>query len=176
MQRVLVSGISGSGKSTLARRIAARCGLPYVELDALHHGPRWVKRAEFESDVAGFAAKERWVTEDQYVAFLGELLWERADTLLWLDYSRPVVMRRVLRRTLPRALLRRRLWNGNREPMTGWIRDPEHPVRWAWTQHAARRARTAELIARHPHLDVHHFTTPAETQQWFRTAVQLRKP
>ena len=41
MKRVNVKGISGSGKSTFALELARRLGLPFVELDALHHGPNW---------------------------------------------------------------------------------------------------------------------------------------
>ena len=99
MRRVLVSGISGAGKSTLARQVAAACSLPYTELDALHHGPGWVKRPEFEADAAALAAGERWITEDQYQTFIGDLLWQRADTVLWLDLPRRVVMWRVVTRT-----------------------------------------------------------------------------
>jgi adenylate kinase family enzyme len=32
-----VVGTSGSGKSTLARELAATLGVPYLELDAVHH-------------------------------------------------------------------------------------------------------------------------------------------
>jgi adenylate kinase family enzyme len=41
VKRVNVKGSSGSGKSTFARELAAKLDLPYVELDALHHGPNW---------------------------------------------------------------------------------------------------------------------------------------
>jgi adenylate kinase family enzyme len=85
VERVLITGISGSGKTTLAKAVEARSGLPRHELDALHHGPGWVKRPEFEAEVGAFAAESRWVTEEQYHALLDDLLWSRADTLVWLE-------------------------------------------------------------------------------------------
>jgi adenylate kinase family enzyme len=166
VQRILVAGTSGAGKSTLARRLGQYLDLPYVELDALWHGPGWQPRPEFEADVAAFSAGPAWVTEAQYHSRLGTLLWERADTVVWLDYSRPVVMNRVLRRTWGRALTRRELWNGNRESMLRWMLDPEHPVRLNWTQHARKRRKFAGRVAAHPHLTVHHFHRPRETRRW----------
>lgn len=41
---MLVAGMTGAGKSTFARRLAAVVELPYIELDALYHGPQWVPR------------------------------------------------------------------------------------------------------------------------------------
>src|SRR5207247_4580735 len=37
--RVNVKGISGSGKTTFSRELAERLSVPYLELDAIHHGP-----------------------------------------------------------------------------------------------------------------------------------------
>ncbi|MEV7005377.1 hypothetical protein [Streptosporangium sp. NPDC051022] len=169
MNRVLIAGISGAGKTTLARRLESRIGLPHHELDALHHGPGWRKRPEFESDVEAFSAGPRWVTEDQYHSALGDLLWERADTLVWLDLPRLTVMRRVVWRSLLRAVTRRELWNGNRESVRDWL-DAEHPIRWAWSQHDRRRQRTAERILRHPHLGVVRLRTARAARRFGRTA------
>jgi adenylate kinase family enzyme len=46
MDRVLIARTCGAGKTTLGRELSARRGLPHHELDALHHGPGWVKRPD----------------------------------------------------------------------------------------------------------------------------------
>ena len=46
--RVNVKGISGSGKSTFGRELAERLGVPYLEMDAVHHGPNWTEAGPAE--------------------------------------------------------------------------------------------------------------------------------
>jgi len=145
-----VVGNSGSGKSTLAAALAARLGLPYVELDAIFHLPGWVElpRDEFRARVEALAAREGWVIDGNYTA-VRDLVWARADTVVWLDLPRPLVMRRVVGRTLRRTVLRQELWNGNREPTSNWLTlDPERSIiMWSWTQHARYRVRYTEAMA-----------------------------
>jgi hypothetical protein len=48
------------------------------------------------------------------------------------------VMRRVILRTLRRAVTRQALWNGNREPLTNFYRlDPQQNIiSWTWVKYA----------------------------------------
>jgi adenylate kinase family enzyme len=146
MRRVVIVGSSGSGKTTLASLVAARRGLRHVELDALFHGPSWTPRPSFVADVDCATAEDGWVVDGNYSP-VRELLWARADTVVWLDLPRLHVEVQVVRRSLVRWLRREELWNGNREPSPlEWI-DPEHPVRWSWTKHAQYRERYAARFA-----------------------------
>jgi dephospho-CoA kinase len=65
------------------------------------------------------------------------------DAIFHQPGPRHRVMRQVLRRTLGRTLLRRELWNGNREPLANlWSRDPQRSIiAWAWSQHESYRQR-----------------------------------
>ncbi|HEV3363290.1 MAG TPA: AAA family ATPase [Acidimicrobiia bacterium] len=150
MRRVSVVGNSGSGKSTLAKALAGRLGVPYIELDAVFHQPGWVPlpRDEFRARVAALAAGSSWVIDGNYSA-VRDLVWAKADTVVWIDLPRPLVMRRVIGRTIRRAVRREELWNGNREPSSNWLTlDPERSIiMWSWTQHAKYRLRYAEAIA-----------------------------
>ena len=168
MDRVIVGGISGAGKTTLARLLSQRLDLPYVDFDALFHGAGWTERPTFRDDVEEFVARERWVTDSDGYSGVRDLVWDRADTLVWLDYSRSRVMTRVTRRTVGRIVLRRRLFNGNRERFLAPFVDPEHPVRWAWTQHGRRRATHLQRIAdpRWRELSVVRLRSPRETREW----------
>lgn len=145
-RRVRVLGTTGSGKSTLAQALARRLGVPHLELDRLQHRPGWVPApvAEFRGGLTSFleAAPQGWVVDGNYQQQTDGLL-DGADTVVWLDYTRRVVVSRVVRRTLARAITRRRLWNGNREPWNAILqRDPErNVVLWAWRTHPVNRQR-----------------------------------
>jgi adenylate kinase family enzyme len=135
---VSVVGNSGSGKTSLARRLAAALGVAHVELDAIFHQPGWTElpAEEFRRRVDERIAADGWVVDGTY-SVVRDLVWAAADTVVWMDLPRPVVMRQILRRTIVRAATRRELWNGNREPATGLFRlDPrENIVLWSWTRH-----------------------------------------
>jgi adenylate kinase family enzyme len=148
MQRVAIVGSSGVGKTWLGGRLAAALSLPYVELDAVHHGPDWTampaEEMRCELDVR-CPADGAWVADGNYEAKGGDFVRDRADTVLWLDFPRGTVMRQLLLRTAHRLILRKRLWNGNRESLRNALsRDPERSVLlWAWTRHAPQRERYA---------------------------------
>jgi adenylate kinase family enzyme len=63
--RIRVVGASGNGKWTVARALAERLGLPYVELDALNHGPNWTEASDedFQYAVEAATADGRWVVD-----------------------------------------------------------------------------------------------------------------
>jgi adenylate kinase family enzyme len=128
VRRINVKGTSGSGKSTFARELAQRLELPYVELDALHHGPNWSEPSadEFRARVREAMAQrpDGWVIDGNYEAKLGSTLVDEADTIVWLDLPLRLKARRVLVRTHERIRDDVELWSGNKEAWRG--------VLWGW--------------------------------------------
>lgn len=147
--RICVVGCSGAGKSTFTRACAA-LGYAHLELDGVMHQPGWAKldveaaRSRIDSFTS---AHERWVVDGNYAMFR-ELLWRRADTIVWLDLQRHVVVGSVAWRSLRRVALREELWNGNRESWRDVLSlDPDRSVvAWAWTRFAWYRDEYARAM------------------------------
>ena len=82
--------------------------------------------------------RDGWVVDGNY-SVVRDLVWERADTVVWLDLPRASMMRRIISRTIQRAMTKKRLWNSNRESLSNLYRlDPEQSIiRWTWVKYDA---------------------------------------
>ena len=143
MKRVNVKGISGSGKSTFAVELARRLELPYIELDALHHGPNWSEPTadEFRAQVrdAMDAAPDGWVIDGNYESKLGDTVLREADTIVWLDLPFRVKARWLWRRSVHRIRGGVELWHGNRESWRGVLWGREALFWWMVRGHFRHR-------------------------------------
>lgn len=169
MQRISVVGTSGSGKTTLAREISQRLAIPHVELDYLHWEPNWV---EVPNDVMRQRLCEalsgsNWVVDGDY-RIVRDIVWARADTVVWLDYSWPVVMSRIFWRTLSRVVTQQEVCNGNRETWQKSFFSRDSILLWALQTYNKNRHRYASLLQEpeHTHLKLVHLRSPTDAQTW----------
>jgi adenylate kinase family enzyme len=171
MQRISVVGNTGSGKTTVARAIAVELGLPHLELDGVFHQPDWQPLAteEFRRIVSEFTAGDGWVVDGDY-STVTDIVWSRADTVVWLDPPRLRLMRRLVPRTLRRMATGTELWNGNRERWRYLFRREESILLYAWTNHHKMRAayESAQLGPENAHLTFERLQTPGETAALLR--------
>lgn len=169
MRRVVVGGSTGAGKTTFARELARRMGVPIIELDALHWGPDWSEEPVpvFRERVSAAVAADAWVVDGNY-SVSRDLTWGRADTLVWLDFSFPVIAWRLFRRTNRRIRSREELWNGNRERFRGAYLSTDSLYLWLLRSYwARRRAWPAALAGPHGrHLTVLRFRNPRAANAW----------
>ncbi len=116
MKRIVVVGTSCSGKTTFADKLANRLGIRHVELDEIFWMKDWQCRPddEFRELVRKEAEEETWVIEGNYRK-VRDILWDRADTLVWLNYPFWLVFYRAIKRTLRRVLYKEKICGGNTE-------------------------------------------------------------
>lgn len=155
MKRVMIVGGPGSGKSTLARHLGEQMDLPVHHMDHIHHLPNWKPRpmAEKHGMAHAIEATDAWVFEGGMSSTYDSRA-ARADTLIWLDL--PVMLR------FWRVVARLWRYHGQRRPdmAEGCVESVgahtwEFFV-WIFQTRISQRNKIAELVERHPHLQVHH--------------------
>lgn len=174
MRRVNVKGTSGSGKTTFARELARRLDVPFVELDALHHGPNWAEPTndEFRARVreAMEAAPDGWVIDGNYESKLGETVLGEADTIVWLDPPLGLKLRRLWRRTSHRIRNDVELWNGNKETWWNAVCGPQSLFGWMLRTHFRQRREWPRRFGGDPRFV--RLRSAAEARAW----LERRKP
>jgi adenylate kinase family enzyme len=166
MRRVaIIATASGNGKTTFGRELAGRLGVPFVELDALVHGPGWVETSddELRARVEPILAGEGWVVDGTYLRKLGWLVPDAADTVVWLDLPVRVWLPRLVRRTARRWWRREELWNGNRESLRTTLFSGESVIWYALRTQRRRRRRWSVELSRYP---VVRLRSTEEVERW----------
>ena len=165
--RVVVVGSSCAGKSTFARALSEARGDSHIELDELYWSHSWQPKpeAEFLRLVDAATAGEDWVAAGNYSP-AREILWTRANAIVWLDLSLPRVLARGLRRTLQRIVSREPLFHGNRETLRQSFLSRDSILWWIVTTFHRRRREFAQLrsAGRFRQLTWFHARTPAQAQ------------
>jgi adenylate kinase family enzyme len=165
-KRINIVGTSGSGKTSLANEIAQRLGYKHIEMDALYWGPDWTTptQEDLENRLRHALKADYWVVDGNY-SMVRHIIWRDVETVIFLDYSLAVILYRVVTRTLLRGILRRALWNTNRESLFRNLFTRESIILWALQTHKRRREQYPPLFAANPHINVVHLTKPKQAKK-----------
>jgi hypothetical protein len=145
--------------------------VPHVELDALYfapdlsHAPLDVLRERTTAAIAG----ERWVTDGNKRA-VRDLVWPRADTVVWLDYPVWVSLWRLAGRARTRtaALRSEAKVSGRRTGLPKQLLTAAQGVLTALRSHRGQRRAYPRLFAlpENRHLAVARLRSPRATRAW----------
>jgi hypothetical protein len=162
---VVIASASGSGKTTLGRLLAARLGIPFIELDALVHGPGWRETADevLRNQVQSIIARSAWVIDGMYSQKLGSMALDAAEVVIWLDVPLWLCLVRLVRRSVRRWRGHQALWNGNRESLAGLIGGRQSLFGHALGSHGRRRRALPQQLARYR---VVRLRSPRDIGRW----------
>ena len=120
-------------------------------------------RARVTSAIAG----ETWVVDGNY-AVVRDLVWARADTVVWLDLPLRTVLRRYATRTVRRITMGEELWSGNRERLR-FLLGRDSLLWWILSTYRRRRREYPERLAAHPEITAVRLRSPREARAWLET-------
>lgn len=167
-QRIVIIGNSATGKTTLAHELAAILGCPHIERDALQWEADWQSASDetFRARVLESVSSDRWVADGNF-SRVRDIVWGRADTLIWLDYPLWFVLWRLTKRSWHRVKQQEKLWNGNQE---NWrhLLSPDGVFMWTFRAHF-RHQREYPMVLQKPqfkHLTVIRLRSTQATQKW----------
>jgi len=171
LKRIVIIGTSGAGKSTLARKIASKLNITWIEMDALFWNEDWQPTPDgaFRQKIQDTlnSARDGWVIDGNYRK-VSDLFWNKADTVIWLDYPLWLIYWRIVTRTIKRIITREELWNGNRESIREAFFSKDSIIWWVHSTYHERKQHYTGIIQsdEFPHLTFIHFTSPQQTEAW----------
>jgi predicted kinase len=179
--RILILGRTGSGKTTLARDLSSALAVPHVELDSLYFGPDFSRaplsllRERTSAAIAG----DRWVTDGNKRA-VRDLVWPRADTIIWLDYPLYVSLWRLAKRARTRtlALSAQAAQTDRRAGLARQMLAAATGVLTALKSHRGQRREYPRMFAQpaNQHLMVARLRSPRAARQWMTRVTEVARP
>ena len=170
-QRIVVIGVTSCGKSTLAENLARKLNLAYIELDALNWKSGWVgfENQEFREKVEAATRAPGWVLAGNY-SKVRDIIWPRADLVVWLDYPFLLVLGRLWKRTWRRWWKKELLWGTNYEQLWPQFKlwSKESLFNWLFQSYGRHKRQYPQIFIEpaYSHLKVLRFNKPAEMENW----------
>jgi hypothetical protein len=135
----------------------------------------------FRERVAHAAHEDAWVIDGNYGGRgARDLVWPRADTVVWLDPPLSMIFARLFERAVRRIRSAEEIWpgTGNRETYRNQFLSRDTLFWWALKTHWRRRRELPQILARpeNAHLAVHHFRRPAEAAAWLSRLPEPKVP
>ena len=96
--RINITGYAGVGKSTMAKLLGDALGLPIYNLDSIVWQPGWgtTPIEECRDKISNLTNQPDWIIDG-----VSRLVWDAADIIVFLDFSRRLSLARCAKRNWP---------------------------------------------------------------------------
>jgi adenylate kinase family enzyme len=169
--RISVIGTSGSGKTTVSTEISRRLNLRHIELDAIHWRQGWKEtpNKEFRALVEEATKGKSWVVDGNY-SRVRDIVWRKAEIVVWLDLPFKIVFWRMFLRTVNRIVTRKKLWNNNVEGFDALLGSDSMPL-WVMKTYWRRKKEYPVLLSKleYSHLQVIKLKSIREVKDWLKS-------
>jgi adenylate kinase family enzyme len=101
MKKIIIFGSSGAGKSTFAKLLSKYTGINLVHLDQEYWKPSWVRTDSdvFKKRIKELISEDEWIMDGNYRNTM-DMRIAKADTIIFLDFSRWTCLFRLFKRRL----------------------------------------------------------------------------
>jgi len=166
MKRILIIGTSGVGKSTLAQRLSNHLQVPFFASDQFYWEPGWKVSSpeKVRGQVMGVIAREAWILDGNFDDER-KWVWQRADCIIWLDYSLMTICRRIVFRNFQWLFSRQSTWSGNRMTLARAISGIRHAVK----SYSLKKQNYPHWLAELSDAVTHRFYDSHETEEWLKS-------
>ncbi len=175
-RRISIVGSTGSGKTYLARTLSRCVNLPHHELDILRRKVTRGEqvRAEFIAAVEELVERDEWLIDGHY-RDVRDLIWSRADLVVHLNYSLPLIGSRLLIRFIKKYRSRHQSARHGNDIGTPDATSASVPASARWSHRLARLVKTVRERSEYARilqgpdykdLPVLELKSPRETDHW----------
>jgi len=168
MRKIALFGPTATGKTTLARRLSAESGYLHTDLDDLLFTPDGpLSLEEFRRQAAEVTSGDEWIVEGNF-SKLADVVWHRAEVLVWLDFPLPLIVYRIVRRSLRQLTGREDSAQARRLTWSKAFFDRRSLLRTAIRKYRNNRPRYALQVSETAALgvDVIRLRRPREVERW----------
>ncbi|MFF2852940.1 adenylate kinase [Streptomyces sp. NPDC058001] len=170
MRKIALFGPPATGKTTLARWLSVQLGHPHTDLDDILFTPDGaLPLDEFRRQAGEITRRDEWIVEGNF-SKLSDVVWHRADVLVWLDFPLPLIVYRIVRRSLRQlagrddsAQARRLTWSTAFFSRRSLLRTAIRKYRTNRPRYARQVSETADLG-----VQVVRLRSPRDVQRWKR--------
>lgn len=172
----MVVGTSCSGKTTLSKNLSRIFDIPHIQLDLLFWEKNWqsVPPEIFIDRVQNEISKNNWIIDGNFHSTF-DIVKERANHIIWLNYPLPLVFYRGLKRTLSRISSQEEILNGNRETFRMSFLSRDSILLWILTSHNKLKKRYEPIFtsAENQNIDCIRLKSQSETDNFLSNVQNL---